>query len=177
MCCSLQAPLPQHKPKGTAAAKDKPVSTAAADAPKRVTRSQSRATAQGPTSAQQGSGAAAASRRGSLQASRQKQPQQRSHTQQQQQDRQQPQDQQQLVQEQQQQRLVLPPLPDIDVPDKQNPLAECQYVNDIYSYFRHIEPKFRARADYMDSQVGHQQLAAAAGVLTQQLHGACRCAQ
>lgn len=45
------------------------------------------------------------------------------------------------------------PLPDIDVPDKHNHLAECQYVNDIYAYFRRVEPKFRAPANYMDNQV------------------------
>jgi cyclin B len=55
--------------------------------------------------------------------------------------------------QEQQQRAVLSPLPDIDGPDRHNPLAECQYVNDIYGYFRYIEPKYRAPANYMESQV------------------------
>ncbi|KAF8073024.1 CYCB2-3 [Scenedesmus sp. PABB004] len=44
------------------------------------------------------------------------------------------------------------PLPDIDAPDRGNHLAECQYVNDIYAYFRRVEPRFRAPVDYMDRQ-------------------------
>lgn len=61
--------------------------------------------------------------------------------------------QQQRSQQQQQRAEQLPPLPDIDGLDKHNHLAECQYVNDIYSYFRHIEPKYRAPPNYMESQV------------------------
>lgn len=45
------------------------------------------------------------------------------------------------------------PLPDIDAPDKHNHLAEYEYVNDVYAYFRRVEPKFRAPANYMENQV------------------------
>ncbi|WIA29322.1 hypothetical protein OEZ86_011827 [Tetradesmus obliquus] len=44
------------------------------------------------------------------------------------------------------------PLPDIDAPDKHNHLAEYEYVNDVYAYFRRVEPKFRAPANYMENQ-------------------------
>jgi cyclin B len=83
----------------------------------------------------------------------QKQPRQQPVQQQQQQ---QQGSQQQLLpvqQEQRQRPAALPPLPDIDGLDKHNPLAECQYVNDIYGYFRQVEPKYRAPANYMESQV------------------------
>ncbi|GFH06727.1 cyclin N-terminal domain-containing protein [Haematococcus lacustris] len=44
------------------------------------------------------------------------------------------------------------PLPDIDSEDRNNPLAETEYVNDIYSYYRRIEPKYRVSSTYMTSQ-------------------------
>ncbi|KAJ9533736.1 hypothetical protein QJQ45_026808 [Haematococcus lacustris] len=44
------------------------------------------------------------------------------------------------------------PLPDIDSEDRNNPLAATEYVNDIYSYYRRIEPKYRVSAAYMASQ-------------------------
>jgi cyclin B len=50
------------------------------------------------------------------------------------------------------------PLPDIDAPDKHNHLAECEYVNDVYAYFRRVEPKFRAPANYMENQVSSQNI-------------------
>lgn len=102
----------------------------------------------------------------------QKQPRQQPVKQQQQQQQgsqQQPQPAQQLLpvqQEQRQRPAGLPPLPDIDGPDKHNPLAECQYVNDIYSYFRQAEPKYRAPANYMESQV-RVPTAAAVGSVTE----------
>lgn len=45
------------------------------------------------------------------------------------------------------------PLPDIDSADRMNPLAATEYVNDIYSYYRRIEPRFRVAPDYMTKQV------------------------
>uniref|UniRef100_A0A7S0WJX0 Cyclin-like domain-containing protein n=1 Tax=Chlamydomonas leiostraca TaxID=1034604 RepID=A0A7S0WJX0_9CHLO len=44
------------------------------------------------------------------------------------------------------------PLPDIDSADRGNPLAATEYVNDIYSYYRRVEPKFRVQPGYMSSQ-------------------------
>ncbi len=46
------------------------------------------------------------------------------------------------------------PLPDIDAIDRANPLAMAEYVNDIHSYFKRAEPKFRVAPDYMKKQVG-----------------------
>lgn len=134
------------KPKPDAA-KEKPVKQeAAADAPRRVTRSQTRAMAQGASlnSLLEARSAAATSSRRSAPPSLASQQEQQ----------QQPQQQQRS--QQQQRAPAVPPLPDIDAPDRHNHLAECQYVNDIYSYFRHIEPKYRAPANYMDSQVRTQ---------------------
>jgi cyclin B len=45
------------------------------------------------------------------------------------------------------------PLPDIDAVDRANPLAAATYVNDIYKYYRRVEPLFRVPADYMARQV------------------------
>ena len=45
------------------------------------------------------------------------------------------------------------PLPDIDACDRENPLAACDYVNDVYRYYRRVEPQFRVPADYMSHQV------------------------
>ncbi len=45
------------------------------------------------------------------------------------------------------------PLPDIDSKDAHNPLAECAYAQDIYCYYRRVEPRFAVPADYMTSQV------------------------
>jgi len=46
------------------------------------------------------------------------------------------------------------PLPDIDGSDRSNPLAAYEYVNDVYRYYRRVEPQFRVPADYMSQQVG-----------------------
>lgn len=46
----------------------------------------------------------------------------------------------------------LSPLPDIDIADRGNPLAATEYVNDIYSYYRRVEPKFRVQPGYMANQ-------------------------
>jgi hypothetical protein len=51
------------------------------------------------------------------------------------------------------QQRALPPLPDIDGCDRANPLAACEYVNDVYRYYRRVEPQFRVPADYMSQQV------------------------
>ena len=45
------------------------------------------------------------------------------------------------------------PLPDIDGPDRGNPLAACDYVNDLYRFYRRVEPEFRVPHDYMAHQV------------------------
>jgi hypothetical protein len=104
-----------------------PVPQQLADAPVRITRSKTRALAQGAslTSLLQAraAGSRSSRRSGSLSAP--------------------------LEAAQQQ----VSPLPDIDGPDKHNHLAECEYVNDVYAYFRRVEPKFRAPADYMQNQV------------------------
>lgn len=42
---------------------------------------------------------------------------------------------------------------DIDFADKDNPLAASEYVLDIFSYYCRIEPRTRANANYMASQV------------------------
>ncbi|GBF88540.1 B-type cyclin [Raphidocelis subcapitata] len=44
------------------------------------------------------------------------------------------------------------PLPDIDASDRGNPLAACDYVNDVYGFYRRVEPQFRVPADYMSQQ-------------------------
>lgn len=44
------------------------------------------------------------------------------------------------------------PLPDIDSQDRNNPLAAPEYANDIYSYYKRVEPKYRVSPDYMVSQ-------------------------
>lgn len=45
------------------------------------------------------------------------------------------------------------PLPDIDGKDRHNPLAAADYAQDIYCYYRRVEPRFAVPADYMRSQV------------------------
>ncbi len=45
------------------------------------------------------------------------------------------------------------PLPDIDRHDRLDPLEAVEYVNNIYSYYRRVEPKFRVSSDYMGGQV------------------------
>jgi len=43
-------------------------------------------------------------------------------------------------------------VPDIDAADREDPLACTEYVNDIYSYWRRIEPDTRVPMDYMRDQ-------------------------
>lgn len=45
------------------------------------------------------------------------------------------------------------PIPDIDKDDKSDPLAASDYVGDIISYYRRIEPLSRVAPDYMSRQV------------------------
>jgi cyclin B len=108
-----------------------PVLQQLADAPVRITRSKTRALAQGASLTTllqaRAAGSRSSGRSGSLSAPL----------------------------EAAQQRVS--PLPDIDGPDKQNHLAECEYVNDVYDYFRRVEPKFRAPANYMENQVSSNQ--------------------
>ena len=60
---------------------------------------------------------------------------------------------QQQPQQQQQQVPPESPLPDIDAADRGNPLTACEYVNDVYRFYRRVEPEFRVPADYMSRQV------------------------
>ena len=50
-------------------------------------------------------------------------------------------------------RLCPSPLPDIDAIDRANPLAMAEYVNDIHSYYKRAEPKYRVEPTYMKKQV------------------------
>ena len=47
------------------------------------------------------------------------------------------------------------PMPDIDSGDKKDPLAASEYVADIFSYYKRIEPQFRVSPSYMSRQVWH----------------------
>ncbi|KAK9820270.1 hypothetical protein WJX72_008376 [[Myrmecia] bisecta] len=44
------------------------------------------------------------------------------------------------------------PMPDIDSADKNDPLAASEYVGDIFSYYRRVEPLYRVAPDYMSKQ-------------------------
>lgn len=45
------------------------------------------------------------------------------------------------------------PLPDIDASDRENPLSVTDYVNDIHSYYKRVEPRYRVDPGYMKTQV------------------------
>ena len=45
------------------------------------------------------------------------------------------------------------PIPDIDAIDRSNPLAMTAYVNDIHSFYKRVEPKYRVDPQYMKKQV------------------------
>ena len=47
----------------------------------------------------------------------------------------------------------LSPMPDIDSEDKGNELAASEYVADIFSYYRRVEPQYRVSPTYMSRQV------------------------
>ncbi|KAG2498525.1 hypothetical protein HYH03_003775 [Edaphochlamys debaryana] len=44
------------------------------------------------------------------------------------------------------------PLPDIDSGDRLNPLMAADYVNDIYYFYKRVEPKYKVPHDYMTKQ-------------------------
>ncbi|KAG2445429.1 hypothetical protein HXX76_000050 [Chlamydomonas incerta] len=44
------------------------------------------------------------------------------------------------------------PLPDIDSGDRLNPLMAADYVNDIYYFYKRVEPKYKVPSDYMTKQ-------------------------
>lgn len=44
-------------------------------------------------------------------------------------------------------------LPDIDAADAADPLNACDFVADIFSYYRRMEPQLRIAPDYMSRQV------------------------
>ncbi len=48
------------------------------------------------------------------------------------------------------------PLPDIDSGDKLNPLMAADYVNDIYYFYKRVEPQFKVPSDYMTKQVSKE---------------------
>jgi len=45
------------------------------------------------------------------------------------------------------------PMPDIDAADAADPLQASEYVGDIFTYYRRVEPQFRVSPDYMLQQV------------------------
>jgi hypothetical protein len=47
-----------------------------------------------------------------------------------------------------------PALPDIDSFDAEDPLAATDFVSDIFSYYKRVEPQLRVAPDYMSRQVG-----------------------
>ena len=55
------------------------------------------------------------------------------------------------------QAAPISPIPDIDKDDKSDPLAASDYVGDIITYYRRIEPLYRVAPDYMSRQVCCQQ--------------------
>lgn len=46
------------------------------------------------------------------------------------------------------------PLPDIDSGDAHDPLAATDWVQDIFAYYKRMEPQIRVSPDYMQRQVG-----------------------
>lgn len=44
-------------------------------------------------------------------------------------------------------------MPDIDSEDKGNELAASEYVADIFSYYKRVEPQYRVSPTYMSRQV------------------------
>lgn len=47
-----------------------------------------------------------------------------------------------------------PAVPDIDSVDAHDPLAATDFVTDIFSYYKRVEPQLRVAPDYMSRQVG-----------------------
>lgn len=46
-----------------------------------------------------------------------------------------------------------PSIPDIDAADKHDPLAATDFVQDIFAYYKRVEPKVRVSPNYMAHQV------------------------
>ncbi len=57
------------------------------------------------------------------------------------------------ITESKQQQQPQSPMPDIDSEDKGNELAAVDYVADIFSYYKRVEPQFRVSPTYMSRQV------------------------
>lgn len=57
------------------------------------------------------------------------------------------------------------PLPDIDSCDAEDPLAATDFVTDIFSYYKRVEPVLRVSPDYMAHQVGVFECGAVEGSL------------
>ena len=56
-----------------------------------------------------------------------------------------------------------PALPDIDSVDAEDPLAATDFVSDIFSYYKRVEPQLRVAPDYMSRQAGAAACAAGVG--------------
>lgn len=50
-------------------------------------------------------------------------------------------------------KQCVPALPDIDSADAHDPLAATDFVADIFSYYKRMEPQLRVAPDYMSRQV------------------------
>lgn len=53
-------------------------------------------------------------------------------------------------------KQCMPVLPDIDSADAADPLNACDFVSDIFGYYKRVEPQLRVAPDYMTRQVGGQ---------------------
>lgn len=51
-------------------------------------------------------------------------------------------------------KQCVPTLPDIDSADAADPLNATDFVADIFSYYKRVEPQLRVAPDYMTRQVG-----------------------
>lgn len=58
-----------------------------------------------------------------------------------------------MTESKQQQQQPQSPMPDIDSGDKDNELAASEYVNDIFAYYKRVEPTYRVSPSYMSRQV------------------------
>ena len=77
-----------------------------------------------------------------------------------------------------QQQQPQSPMPDIDSADRKDPLTASEYVNDIFSYYKRVEPQFRVSPNYMSRQVrvsfccaGHVRLQRSKNALRADMHG------
>lgn len=67
-------------------------------------------------------------------------------------------------------KQCVPHLPDIDSADAADPLNACDFVSDIFSYYKRVEPQLRVAPDYMSRQVRREPCSVAMGVQ----QGCCR---